>query len=87
MEDEALFQHLVELMEKLSIKVVFKNLQDEEFKISGGLCRVRESKILIMDKRSPLKDRIALIGKELAGYNLEELFVPPMVREFLEKNG
>ncbi len=86
MDDEALFQLLVELMEKLSIKVVCKNLHDEEFKISGGLCKVRGRNLMIMDKRSPLKSRITLLARELKEFNLEDQYIPPVLRELLEES-
>ena len=84
MDDETLYQLLVELMEKLSIKVVRKNLQDEEFKISGGFCKVRGENLMILDTRVPLKEQVKLLARELAGRNLEDVFVPPVLREFIE---
>ena len=85
MDDEALYQILVELMEKLSIKVVRKNLQDEEFKISGGFCKVRGENVMILDTRVPLREQVELLARELTHQNLEDVFVPPVVREFIEE--
>lgn len=85
MEDETLYQLLVELMEKLSIKVVRKNLQDEEFKISGGFCKIRGENVMILDTRVPLREQVELLARELASQNLEDVFVPPVLRELMEK--
>lgn len=84
MDEETLFQLLMELMEKLSIEVVHKNLHDEEFKIAGGLCKVQGKNILIIDIREPLKEQITLLARTLSGCNLDDLFVPPILRDIIE---
>lgn len=86
MDDEELHQLLVELMERLSIKVVRKSLHDEEFKISGGLCKIRGKSYMVLDKRSGAREQNALLIKGLAEYNLEDQFVPPFLRELIEQN-
>ncbi len=85
MEDEELFQLLVALMDKLSIEVVRKNLYNEEFKILSGSCKVQGQNLLIIDKRCSLKEQISFLSQELSRHDLENIFVPPILREFIEK--
>lgn len=86
MDEEELYQLLVELMERLSIKVVRKSLHDEEFKITGGLCKIRGNSFMVLDKRSGVREQNALLIRGLAEYNLEDQFVPPFLRELIEQN-
>lgn len=86
MDDEELYQLLTELMERLSVKVVRKSLYDEEFKIAGGACKIKGNNLMILDKRSAVKEQNALLIRELAEYNLEDQFVPPFLRDLIDKN-
>lgn len=86
MDDEELYQLLVELMERLSIKVVRKSLHDEEFKISGGLCKIRGDSFMILDKKSGIREQNAMLIRGLAECNLEDHFVPPLLRELIEQS-
>jgi len=85
MEDESLYHLLVETMEGLAVKVVRKNLHDDEFRIHGGLCKVRGQDYLYLDQRLPLKEQIAVLIRGLAQYNLEEYFIPPIIRVLIEQ--
>ena len=46
----------------------------------GGLCTVRGERLILVDARAPLPDRIAMIAEALARVDLDSVFLPPIVR-------
>jgi hypothetical protein len=83
---DSILQSLIELAEKLSVKVIFKNLQDEEFIIRGGMCSVKGETLILIDSRSSFEERIKIFCRELKKFNLDNIFISPLLREILEDN-
>jgi hypothetical protein len=46
----------------------------------GGICTLRGARLILVDAKLPLPERIATIAEALAGVDLEHLFLPPIVR-------
>ncbi len=78
-----LFEELVRAANKADITVRSEsfdpNLSDAR-KWRGGLCVVRGKRVIIIDQRAPLVDRIATVAASLATVDLEQIFLPPIVR-------
>ena len=55
------------------------NLSDVK-KPRGGLCTLRGERLILVDAKLPLPERIATVAEALAGVDLESIFVPPIVR-------
>ncbi len=83
---DLILQSLIELAEKLSVKVIFKNLQDEEFIIRGGMCSVKGETLILIDSRSSFEEQIKIFCRELKKFNLDNIFISPLLREILEDN-
>ncbi len=86
--NDSVLQNLVDLAEKLSIRVIFKNLQDDEFSIQSGMCSFKDETWIFIDSRSSLEKQIKTFCRELKKFNLENIFISPALRKILEeKNG
>jgi hypothetical protein len=46
----------------------------------GGLCTLRGVRLILVDAKLPLPERIATLATALAEVDLEHLFLPPIVR-------
>src|SRR3954462_12442673 len=46
----------------------------------GGLCTLRGERLILIDAKLPLPERIATVAEALAGVGLEGMFLPPIVR-------
>ncbi len=46
----------------------------------GGLCRVRGKPVIVMDASLALADKIAVLAAALGHLDLDQVYVPPMVR-------
>jgi hypothetical protein len=84
MELGRLLQELMQAARKADIAVRSESfdpgLSDAKTKWRGGLCVVHGKRIILVDERAPLVDRIATIAAALAGVDLDHVFLPPIVR-------
>ena len=83
MKSSQLYLHLTELAEKLFISVSEQNLSQTGVSVQSGLCTVGEEKIYVMDKRLPLKRKIDLLADCLADFDLENIYLVPVLRELM----
>ena len=84
MEDESLLGQLLDLAERLGIKVRYVSLGGE----GGGICTIRGERVLFVDNSAGLLDRVAATSRALAEeVDLSDVYVLPEVREALERYG
>ena len=78
-----LLDELIRAAERAGIQVraeVFDpNLSDIR-RPRGGLCTLRGARLILVDAKLPLPERIATIAAALAEVDLDHLFLPPIVR-------
>jgi len=82
--DSFLLQQLENLAARLEIDVRYESLADEEFTIHSGGCKVLDRTLIIIDKNQPLAERARLLALELSRYDLEDFYLLPRVREFIQ---
>jgi hypothetical protein len=83
MKPDSLLEALEAAAETLSVKVSYEPMQASVG--HGGLCRVKGTWRVIIDKRATVHERIATLGQALArieGADVADL--PPKVREILD---
>ncbi len=83
MELPRLYDELARAAERAGIKVRSEtfdpNLSDVK-RPRGGLCTLRGERIILVDAKLPLPERIATVAEALAGVDMENVFMPPVVR-------
>ena len=87
MDDGVLLNQMKELAGKLGIEIRYGNIAVEESHRTGGLCRVKGKYVLIMHSRLTVKEKIVVITKALKGFEMEDVYVIPVIRELLDKSG
>jgi hypothetical protein len=85
LDDGVLINQLEELAGKLGIEIRYGNIPGEESHRMGGLCRVNGKYVLIMHSRLTVKEKIGVITKTLKGFEMDDVFVIPVIRELLDK--
>jgi IrrE N-terminal-like domain len=68
---------LENIAKALSIKVTYEDLKTSK----GGSCRVMESRRIIINKHLHTSEKIALLARELANFDLNGLDLPEAVRK------
>ncbi len=46
----------------------------------GGLCRLRGEPLIVIDVTLPVMDKIGILSQALSAFDLEAIYVPPVVR-------
>jgi hypothetical protein len=82
--DAFLLQELESLAARLEIDVRYESLADDELTIHSGGCKVLDRKLIIIDKNQPIAERAYLLARELSRYELEDFYLLPRVREFIQ---
>ena len=80
MEENRLLQELEEIAEKLSICVQYDDLMGMDFRVKGGLCNLRGKYVIIMDRKTPPRERIDLLIRVLRKFDLSPIFMKPYIR-------
>ncbi len=47
---------------------------------AGGLCWLRGRPVIVVDAGAPLMDRVAVVASALAEFDLETLYISPLLR-------
>ncbi|MCK4577659.1 MAG: hypothetical protein KAU50_02640 [Candidatus Marinimicrobia bacterium] len=79
MKPEALFQELEELAGRLGLSIVV-----DRGNFKGGSCILEGEKLIVLNKSAPQEQRLSLLAQALASRNLQDLFIKPAVRAYLE---
>lgn len=67
------------LIENLSI-----DLRYEKGDFAGGLCRLPEKNIFIINNRLSIENKIRLIASELRSMNLNNIYIRPALRKIID---
>ena len=79
MKPEKLFLLFEELAEKMSINIV-----QGKGDFIGGMCSVNDETYIVINKVKPIAQRLNVLGSEFSKLNLNNIFVPPALRNFIE---
>jgi hypothetical protein len=85
MKPEQTYQELKELAEKLDVTVSEQNFRSTGIKVKSGFCKGKGNNFLIMDKQLPFKDKIEILATCLNKLPHEDIFIVPVLRDFLDK--
>jgi len=86
MKPEQLYQNLIEIAEKLNVKVSEKNFRQIGINIQSGFCRVKNKNLFIIDKRLPVFKKNIILANFLNKMPLENIYIIPVVRDFVNKH-
>jgi hypothetical protein len=79
MTHEQLIKELEDLAEKSSIA-----LRYEKGDFDGGYCVLKTERIIVINKRLAPQKRTSVLAQALAEVGIEEVYLKPAVREFIE---
>ena len=81
---ESRIQDLKETVGKLSIKIEVANLNDQEFAIQSGYCKLNGEDLIILDKNLPDEENVLVILNTLKKFNLDDIYVADWIRERID---
>ncbi len=80
MKAEKLVQHLSDAVRKIGYK-----LRVEEGNFRGGQCIFAEERLVILNRRMSFEERADLLSQVLGQENLDQIFLLPEVRSYVER--
>ena len=69
---------------KLAIEIEITDLNDQEFQIQSGYCKMNGKDLILLDKNLSLQEQAEVILKTLINFDLENIYVASWIREHLE---
>lgn len=84
MNESALLQHLEGIAEKLNLKVNYQNLRKLSIYSRGGLYRLKEEQVVLIETSLTLSEKIETLADALSRFNLEDISMPPLVRKIID---
>jgi hypothetical protein len=84
MEPREVLSALEVLARKLGVPVRFETFDPALGR--GGLCKLRGRPVIVIDAGLPLLDRIGVLAQALGAFDLEAIYVPPVLRARIERH-
>ncbi len=76
---------LIEAAERVGVKVRReKLLREVGYRARGGMCRLREDNLVIIDRDQPPHEQLEIVAEALKGRDLESLYLSPEARRVLQ---
>lgn len=79
MKKEALLTELEQVAKDLGYSIRY-----EKGDFSGGSCVLNQQKLILINKRVPIEAKLALLARAYAEFDLDSIFIKPVVREYIE---
>ena len=83
MKPDQIYQHLVDLAEKLGIDVSVQNLKISGFPVKSGVCRIKGKNRIVLDKHMSKDDQIDVLVDCLRTFSLDDIYIVPAIRDLL----
>ncbi len=82
MKPEQMTEALEQVAAQVGVRVRYETMTGETVG-AGGLCKLRGEWTVIMDRRTPPAERAAMLIEALAGFDTDQVFLAPKVRDAL----
>jgi len=84
-DDRAVLGHLEALAESLGVEVRYEVLEGDAASRAGGLCRVRDRYVVIVNAAAGPRSRVETLGRALKRFDLSRVYVRPAIRDLLDR--
>ncbi len=86
-DEHALIDLLEELAERFGVRIRYEAIKQDEdaVYVAGGLCLLKGEYVLIVNSHNTARGRIYTLAKALKHFDLDQVYIRPVVRELLDK--
>ncbi len=77
-------EDLTSVVEKLAIEIQITNLNDQDFHIQSGYCKLNGKDLILLDKNLSLQEQTEVILQVLKNFDLDSIYVASWIRELIE---
>jgi hypothetical protein len=87
LDETATLSHLEALAHALGIQIRYECLEGETTFATGGLCRIKDKQVIIVNERAATGEKVKTLAKVLKRFDLSQIYLRPALRDFLEGAG
>jgi hypothetical protein len=87
MDESTIIRHLEALAVTFGLQIRYEPIRiDDDFpNVPGGVCRLKGDNILIINSNATLRDKINTLAKAVKNFDVDRVYILPVIRELLEK--
>jgi hypothetical protein len=72
------------LAHNLGVQIRYENLEGETAISPGGICRIRNKRVIIVNRKASPRDKVNTLARALRRFDLSQVYIRPALRDFLE---
>ena len=84
MDETATLGYLEALAHTLGVEIRYEAMDGENTFSSGGMCRIRDKQVIIINQRASTGDKMRILVKALKCFDLTRIYLRPVLRDLLE---
>jgi hypothetical protein len=77
-------EDLKSVAEKLAIEIEIVNLNNQEFQMQSGYCKMNGKDLILLDKNISLQEQSEILLQTLKNFDLGDIYVASWIRELIE---
>jgi hypothetical protein len=87
MDESAIIRRLEELAETFGLRIRYEpiRIDDDLPNVPGGVCRLKGNNVLIINSKATAQDRIRTLAEAVRNFDLDGVYILPVIRELIEK--
>jgi hypothetical protein len=87
MDESTIVSQLEELAETFGLQIRYEpiRMDDDLPNVLGGVCRFKGDNILIINSNGTVQDKIKILAEAVKNFDLDRVYILPVIRELLEK--
>jgi len=84
LDETATLGHLEALTHNLGIEIRYESMEGDNPLSSGGMCRIRDKQVIIINQKAATADKVRTLVKALRCFDLTQIYLKPVLRDLLE---
>ena len=85
MDETILLRQLEKLGQSIKLEVRYDRPGGKVAFVEGGLCRIKDKQVIIINKTVSTSQKIRILVRELRRFDLSNIYIIPALRDLLEK--
>ena len=77
-------EDLKSVAEKLAIEIQIVNLNNQEFQMQSGYCKMNGKDLILLDKNISPQEQSEILLQTLKNFDLGDIYVASWIRELIE---
>ena len=86
MDESTIIRQLEALAVKFGLQIRYEPIRigDDLPNVPGGVCRLKGDNVLIINSNTTLRDKINTLAGAVKNFDLDRVYILPVIRELLE---